>query len=221
MKALFFDLDGTLLNTLEDIKDALNDALEEISLPLRYSFLESKRLIGNGAEILMHRALGPYDDPEHFVRLKEAFLPRYLSYQGRSTVPYPGVVEMLNELKEDGWLLFIITNKPDEMAQDIVSRTLPKDLFTAVLGHKEGTPVKPNVFLIDMAVRDYNVMLPDSYFVGDSMVDVQTAKNAGIPCIFCEYGYGSLQEGEMKKDVHVARTAKEIATLIKECSSAS
>ena len=102
------DLDGTLLDTLHDIKDALNDALKEIGIPLSYTYEESKRLIGSGAETLMHRALGPFDEESRFSALKKAFLPRYMSYQGIHTSPFPGVVEGLGAVKAGGGSLFIV-----------------------------------------------------------------------------------------------------------------
>ena len=189
-----FDLDGTLLDTLHDIKDALNDALKEIGIPLSYTYEESKRLIGSGAETLMHRALGPMDEESRFSALKKAFLPRYLSYQGIHTSPFPGVVEVLEALKARGDSLFIVSNKPDAMAQDIVRRCLPYSLFSRVLGHKDGDPVKPNPIQVERIFRDFRLRPEDSVFVGDSAVDALTAKAAGLPCLLCLYGYGHYDE---------------------------
>lgn len=189
-----FDLDGTLLDTLHDIKDAINDALDEIGVPLSYTYDETKRLIGSGAETLMHRALGPFDDESRFSALKKAFLPRYMSYQGKHTSPFPHVVEVLETLKARGDSLFIVSNKPDAMAQDIVRRCLPSSLFSRVLGHKDGDPVKPNPIQIERISRDFHLCPENSVFVGDSSVDALTAKAAGLPCLLCLYGYGHYDE---------------------------
>ena len=189
-----FDLDGTLLDTLEDIKDALNDALNEIGVPYSYTYEEAKKLIGNGVDILMHRALKDLDDPLHFEALKKAYLPRYLSYQGRKTKPFPNVVETLQTLQERGDLLFIASNKPNLMAQDIVQRTLPMVRFSFVAGHKDGDPVKPNPIQVERILRDFHLDRAETIFVGDSYVDVLTAKNASLPICLCLYGYGVYDE---------------------------
>ncbi|MDY6093967.1 MAG: cysteine--tRNA ligase [Candidatus Enteromonas sp.] len=210
MKAIFFDLDGTLLDTLHDIRDAINDALAEIGVHLSYTYEECKRLIGNGAEMLMHRALGECDCPDSFERLRKAFYPRYLAYQGRNTVPYPSVVETLRELHKNGFGIFVITNKPNQMAQDIIDKTLPRDLFLGVYGHEEGAPVKPDPFLLKKASDEFSIDLAQSYFVGDSVVDLETAKNANIPCIICGYGYGDYSQEWANQATFVVKDFSEI-----------
>ena len=189
-----FDLDGTLLDTLHDIKDALNDALAEIGLPLSYTYDEAKRLIGSGAETLMHRALATFDDESHYNALKTAFLPRYMSYQGKHTRPFPHVEKVLKALHDRGDLLFIVSNKPDAMAQDIVRCCLPSSLFSRVLGHRDGDPVKPNPIQVDRIFGEFHLRREDSVFVGDSAVDALTAQAAGLPCVLCLYGYGHYDE---------------------------
>lgn len=188
---IIFDLDGTLLDTLSDIKDALNDALREAGFPYAYTYEEAKKLIGDGVEMLMRRALREEDRPANLDALSKTFLPRYLSYQGRTTKPYPGVVETLRCLKERGHSLFIASNKPDPMAQDIVARTLPLNLFARVSGHQEGDPVKPNPILVERILEDFRLSKEETIYVGDSRVDLLTARAAGIPAILCAYGYGA------------------------------
>lgn len=190
---IIFDLDGTLLDTLSDIKDALNDALDEAGFPFRYTYEAAKKLIGNGVEVLMRRALQEDDGPENYASLARSFLPRYLSYQGRTTKPYPGVLDALAELRRRGHLLFIASNKPDPMAQDIVARCLPKGWFARVSGHREGDPVKPDPILVERILRDFRLRREDTLYVGDSRVDVQTARAAHIPVCLCTYGYASYE----------------------------
>ena len=143
-KSVIFDLDGTLLDTLQDIRLAFNDALEAAGLPLSYSLKEVRNMIGKGADYLCHTGLGKFDNEENFLKLKGEYMWRYEKYQVEHTKPYPGIYETLLFLKERGIQLFVCSNKPDKLASEILSHCFKSQLFVYVQGHLENFPPKPH-----------------------------------------------------------------------------
>lgn len=198
VKNLIFDLDGTLLDTITDIKDAINDALKAADFPYRYDKDGCRFLIGDGADNLVHRALKELDNPENFAKLKKEYMPRYKEYQNRHTKPFNGIMESLKYLKNHGISLFVCTNKPDAYAQIIVSRFFPS-LFEAVRGLREGEEPKPNPAIVNYFVDSFRLEKKETFFVGDSITDLKTAFNSGLPLALCLWGYG-FYEGTLLKE---------------------
>ncbi len=190
IKNLIFDLDGTLLDTITDIGLAINDALKASDIPYRYSKEECRFLIGNGADVLMHKALKDLDTAANFLRLKKEYMPRYKEYQNRHTVPFDGMEETLRKLKNLGISLFVCTNKPDDLAVTITKNALPSVRFEEVRGLRVGEKPKPNPYIVDYFVKSHSLKKEETFFVGDSVTDLQTAQNASLRFGLCLWGYG-------------------------------
>ena len=210
-QALIFDLDGTILDTLGDIRLAINDALKAIEIPLEYSLVKTKSLVGDGAEALMHRALGDFDTPENFVRLKKEYMPRYEAYQTRHTKPFNGLPVVLKYLQNKGISLFVCTNKPDELAKEIVGKCYEEGLFKEIHGHIEGSPVKPDPMIVTYFINKYGLDPKSCLFVGDSVTDLLTAKNASLPAAIVTWGYGYYKEALLNEADYVIDKPKELA----------
>ncbi len=215
IRNVIFDLDGTLLNTLVDIKDAINDALKCCHVPLSYSFEEAKSLIGDGADTLVHRSLRDLDSPDLFNAVKNAYMPLYRLYQNRHTLPFDGIPSMLHSLHGMGLKLFVASNKPDSLAKAIVSSKLDSCLFNEVFGHREGEPVKPNPILVQQIFFTDQISPKETLYCGDSHVDVETAHNAGIPVALCLWGYGKYDSCLLDKAEFLLKQPSDLVCLLK------
>lgn len=188
---LVFDLDGTLLETLTGINFAINLALRNCGYDYQFTYEETKALVGDGADTCVRRALKEKgNDLQAFSALKAEYMPLYRKHQNDHVVPFPGMVETLRKLQENGVRLFVCTNKPNALAQVVVESHFGKGLFTAIRGHEEGEPVKPDSFILDWLNERFHMNKGKTLFVGDSHVDIDTAKNVGLPVALCLYGYG-------------------------------
>ena len=213
-ETFIFDLDGTLLQTLPDIRLAINEALKRCGYPYSFSLKDARALIGNGADMLVKRALKEKgDDPEAFAELKAAYMPLYRDYQNLHAKPFNGMKEVLTFLKERGLRLFVATNKPNALAQFIVEDHFGKGLFTAIEGHEEGEPVKPDPLIVNRFVEKYGIDKSKSLFIGDSYVDVDTAQNAGVKSCLVTWGYGFYKKALLERADYVISKPKQLAAL--------
>jgi len=213
-KALIFDLDGTLLDTLGDIRSAINGALKECGYSYEFSLKEAQSLIGDGADALVKRALKDKgDDPEAFLKLKAAYMPLYKEYQNLHTKAYNGLPETLKFLAERGLKLFVVTNKPDALAKAIVAAHYGKETFVSVLGHLEGEPVKPNPISVLKILEGNDLAREDCLYVGDSITDVETAKNAGMDMALVTWGYGFYKPSLLLQATFVVKKPKSLAQI--------
>jgi len=187
-QGLLFDLDGTLVDSLPGITASLNHALSAMGFPTHGS-LEVRRFIGNGSWMLAKRG-APQDAPDEVVAAIElAFKAHYdLHWQG-GTSPYPGVPEMLAELHGKGHPMAVLSNKPHPFTTVIVGRLFPGIPFDAVVGQKEGIPHKPDPAGALEIVRIFGLPPQDCMLVGDSTIDLETARNAGIRSVAVTWGY--------------------------------
>jgi phosphoglycolate phosphatase len=211
-KALIFDLDGTLLDTLPDIRLAINTALKQCGYSYEFSLKDAHNLIGDGADMLVKRALKEKgDDPKAFQQLKEAYMPLYQEYQDLHTKPFNGLPETLRFLSERGIKLFVASNKPDALAKTIVEAHYGKDTFVSICGNMGGEPVKPNPILIIRILEISGLRPQDCLCVGDSIIDVQTAKNAGMDSCLVTWGYGFYKPELLKMPKYVVNKPKQLA----------
>lgn len=174
-----FDLDGTLLNTLEDLADGTNHALASFGYPRR-TLEEVRRFVGNGAANLIAQAVPAGRDPAPVLKAFQAYYPTHCRIK---TAPYPGVPEALAELREK-YPIAIVSNKPDAAVKPLCAHYFP-DIFA--LGETAGCPRKPDPAMVRKAMEAIGVT--DCVYVGDSEVDVLTAKNAGVPCLSVLWGF--------------------------------
>ena len=179
---VLFDLDGTLLDTLEDLKNATNATLRSFGCPER-SLEEVRQFVGNGAGVLMKKALpGKTTDPDWQTAL-DAFHTYYDAHCREKTGPYPGVPEMLAELQKR-YPVAIVSNKPDSAVKQLCAYYFP-GIFAR--GEDADCPRKPAPDMLYQAMRA--VGADGCIYVGDSDVDIATAKNAGVPCLSVLWGF--------------------------------
>lgn len=213
-QTFIFDLDGTLLQTLPDIRLAINEALKRCGYDYAFSLKEARALIGNGADMLVKRALKEKgDDIEAFAQLKATYMPLYRDYQNLHAKPFNGMKEVLTFLKERGLQLFVATNKPNALAKLIVEDHFGKGLFTAIEGHEEGEPVKPDPLIVNRFVEKYGIDKSKTLFIGDSYVDVDTAQNAGVKSCLVTWGYGFYKKALLERADYVISKPKQLAAL--------
>lgn len=186
MKLVFFDLDGTLLNTLQDLTNSVNYAMDELRLN-RYDCEQVKAMIGNGVAKLMERAV----TKEHFELKGEALrLQReyYLLRSGDNTAPYRGVREMLTDLKRKGYIVAVHTNKDENVAKNLCAKHFG-NLIDYVCGTTVDNVTKPNPQSAKELLYKLNIEPNDVVYCGDSDVDVATADNLGVECISALWGF--------------------------------
>lgn len=184
---VIFDLDGTILDTLEDLTDGVNYALSECGYPVR-TIEEVRRFVGNGIRKLIERAL-PSGTPETEIdRVHGIFSPYYKAHCDVKTKPYDGIPAMLQDLRDAGVLTAVLSNKGDFAVQPLIRQYFP-DLFTIAFGERAGIPRKPAPDAVFEILERLGVDKSNAVYIGDSNVDIETAQNAGLPCICVDWGF--------------------------------
>lgn len=186
-ETIIFDLDGTLLDTLDDLMDAVNYSLNQCGMPVR-SREEIRQFVGNGIRVLMERAVPDGKENPQFERAFALFKEYYGVHCNDKTSLYPGVGEMLKELKHQGMHLAIVSNKADFAVKEL-QQIYFGGVIDVALGEREGVSRKPAPDMVECVRKELAVPKESCVYVGDSDVDVQTAKNAGIPCISVTWGF--------------------------------
>lgn len=208
-KLVIFDLDGTLVNSLEDLGNACNSALERFGYPT-HPMDSFRYFVGDGVPMLIHRALPESErSEENIARVKAVFDEIYGRNYNVCTRPYDGITELLEKLKAEGILIAVASNKPDNFTQTIVTGMFG-DTFSYVSGKKEGFEKKPDPQIALHIMEKLGVSPKDVLFAGDSSVDMQTAHNAGCDCIGCVWGFRTLQELTDNKATYIANSPIDI-----------
>ena len=184
-----FDLDGTLLDTLDDLTDSMNYMLGKHNFPLRTRD-EVRNFVGNGVRKLVERAVPPeYKADEEFIdKFYDDFSLYYNSHSDIKTAPYPGTLDMLDKLLENGFDIAIVSNKIDSAVKSLSTKFFGERIKSAI-GEKPSIRHKPEPDMVFMAMEEMGADKENSIYIGDSEVDIQTAKNAGIPCISVLWGF--------------------------------
>ncbi len=193
-KAVVFDLDGTLLNTLEDLTDSTNFALKSCGYAQR-DISEVRYFVGNGIHKLIERAVPEGVSAEELEKCFDIFCEHYKENMENKTAPYEGVNAMLQSLFEHNLKLAIVTNKAEFAAKELCKR-LFGDYVSVVIGGSENRPLKPAPDGVLYALKQLGVEKSEAVFVGDSEVDIQTAKNAELDCIGVLWGFRKKEEIE-------------------------
>ena len=197
---IIFDLDGTLLNTIDDLGYACNYALGRCGFPT-HPIEDYPRMVGNGINNLIRRALPQTEQTEeNILRVREHFVPYYDAHNCDYTRPYEGIPELLNTLKAQGHRLAVASNKYQAATEKIVSHFFP-GIFDVILGERDGIPRKPNPQIVydtekilsSLRANDLSTLSEAVLYLGDSLVDRDTAANAGVPFIACSWGFVSRQ----------------------------
>mgnify|MGYP001242977519 CR=1 FL=1 len=192
-KAVVFDLDGTLLYTLEDLKNATNYALKQKGMPER-TLDEVRRFVGNGVRLLMERAVPQGADNPEFEETFALFKEYYDAHCNDNTSPYDGIMDLLEELKVRGIKMAIVSNKID-FAVKSLDKLYFKDYMTAAIGEMEEESIrkKPAPDMVQKALKELQVSAEDAIYVGDSDVDIATAKNSGLECVSVTWGFRDVE----------------------------
>ncbi len=185
-----FDLDGTLLDTLHDLASSVNYALQTHDMPT-HSVDAIRGFVGNGVRLLMERAVPDGAQNPQFEATFATFRQHYMQHSLDTTCPYPGIAEMLHQLKQRGCRLAVVSNKMMAATQDLVRHFFP-EIEVAIGEHEaEGIRKKPAPDTVFQALRQLGVGKEQAVYVGDSDVDLQTARNSGLPCISVLWGFRS------------------------------
>ena len=185
--SIVFDLDGTLLDTLEDLADAVNHALASCT-DTRRSIDEVRSFVGNGVRLLMIRALPGGEGNPHFEQAFSVFREYYAAHCRDHTRPYPQILELLRELSSRGLKLGIVSNKSDREVKEL-SRVFFGGLVSSALGERPGVRRKPEPDSLLEAMKELGSPAERTLYVGDSDVDIRTAANAGVPCVSVTWGF--------------------------------
>lgn len=213
-KAIIFDLDGTVLDTLGDLAESVNFALKEHGLPLKTK-REVRFLVGNGVKNLVFRAAGETVVDEEKEEILGLFREHYPVHCTDNTYPYAGITELLNELKNSGVKMGVVSNKPDREVKKLVEKNFP-GIFDYISGEKQGVPRKPSPEGVVLALESLGEIAEDSVYVGDSDVDILTAKNSGTDGIIVTWGFRDKEFLASKEPQYMVDTATELRTLLLE-----
>jgi len=186
---IIFDLDGTLLNSIQDLSNATNYALQTCGYPLRTT-AECLQFVGSGVSKLLERALPQgKQTPEHIASLRPFFIHYYNTHFTDCTFPYPGMKQTLCALKARGHQLAVASNKYHAATQKTIAHFFPDISFAVVLGQRDGAPVKPNPAIVEEILKTTKTAKEECLYVGDSDVDMQTARNAGVKSCAALWGF--------------------------------
>lgn len=182
-----FDLDGTILNTLEDLADSTNYALKTCGYPER-TMDEVRQFVGNGIRKLMERAVPEGTPVEEIDRVHETFTAHYKVHCADKTRPYDGIMELLQNLKKDGCKLAVVSNKADYGVQELCKQYYD-GIFDFAVGEREGIRKKPAPDSVNEVLKTLGCSRDRAVYIGDSDVDIQTAANAQMDHIIVEWGF--------------------------------
>lgn len=211
-KTIIFDLDGTLLNTLEDLHTSANYALQNCGMPER-SLEEIRHFVGNGVQRLMELSVPEGTSKEKQEEAFSIFKEHYALHCNDKTDLYPGVAKLLEQLKKEEFRIAIVSNKLQE-GVDTLFRQYFKDTVEIAIGVREGLHKKPAPDSVYEAMEQLHSQKEETVYVGDSEVDIATAQNAGLPCINVTWGFRTRQEQEKAGGILFANTPKELKELL-------
>lgn len=190
-RLIIFDFDGTLADTLTDVALCFNEALRQNDFA-PHPLAAFGGFVGGNLETVVSRMLPPgAATTENIDRVKLRYRALYGQSAKPNTAPYPGIPALLTRLKAAGCVLAVNSNKGQLLLEDMVEKTFPQGMFAAVIGYEESRPSKPDPAGVDAICRACGLTRADAVYVGDGQSDVDTAVQAGIPCVYVAWGQGS------------------------------
>lgn len=213
IKSIIFDLDGTLLNTIEDLANACNYALTVLGYET-HEVEKYKTFVGNGRYKLVERIL-PEDsrNSKNIEKALELFDDYYEKHMIDMTRPYDGIMSMLDNLIDKGINIAVVSNKPHEFATEVVKKYFG-DKFKVVYGHMKNTKEKPDPWAVLEVIREFNVDKDECLYIGDSEVDINTAKNAGVKSVGVEWGFRGRGELEAEGATYIVENPEQILEIL-------
>jgi phosphoglycolate phosphatase len=214
IRAVVFDLDGTLLNTLDDLADSANFSLSIRGHPV-HEPEKYKIFVGDGVGNLMERIL-PEDKraPEELAQLMDIFVERYAAHLLDKTRPYDGITELLRELEARKIKMAVVSNKPDPATKHVILHSFGADVFDVVAGSSAGFPLKPDPALTSHVLSLMGVSASEAIFAGDTMMDMQTAKRAGCVAVGVTWGFRTRNELHQNGADHIIDVPGELLKLL-------
>lgn len=213
-RLFIFDLDGTLLNTIGDLAVACDHMLSLRGLPT-HTYAEYCTFVGNGIMRLVERALPEQlRTTEYVTAARKDFVDFYIEHIDHKTVPYDGMVELLCDLQRDGAKIAVASNKFQAGTEKLIRKFFPTIDFIEICGNREGVPLKPDTALVDMIIKKAGVEREQCYMVGDSGVDMQTARNAEIRGVGVSWGFRSREELEENAPYAIADTVADLRKIL-------
>jgi phosphoglycolate phosphatase len=212
---IIFDLDGTLINTIDDLGQACNYALSVCNFPT-HPIEDYPRLVGNGINRLIERSLPEeHRNETTILRLRKYFVPYYDEHNCDLTHPYDGIPELLQTLKAAGHTLAVASNKYQAATEKIVAHFFP-NTFDIVLGERENVPRKPNPQIVfDILSTLHHTSVSSSVlYIGDSLVDADTAKAAGVTLALCTWGFCSAEQLSTAQPNYLVKNPLEILSIL-------
>ena len=212
-KLVIFDLDGTLLNTIADLAQSTNYALQTLGYPT-HDTAAYRFMVGNGINKLFERALPEGEKNEaNVLRVRAAFIPYYNQHNADLSTPYEGIPQLLDTLQQQGLLLAVASNKYQAATEQLIAHYFPTIRFSLVLGQREGIPTKPDPSIVHQILATTGVEAADVLYVGDSGVDMQTAANAGVTACGVTWGFRPRAELEQFTPQHLVDFPDEIGKI--------
>lgn len=212
MTAAIFDLDGTLLNTITDLGRACNYALSETGLPV-HPLPEYNRMVGNGFRKLIERA-APHDTSATEInRLIEISRNYYDNHCMETTTPYPGIPALLEQMTERGIRIAVASNKYQSAVERIIHAYFPNIPFVAIEGQRELRPIKPDPAILEEIIRHNGFSREHTLMIGDSSVDIETARRAGIKSVAVTWGFSPKEELIAASPDFIVETSDDILKL--------
>lgn len=208
-KLLIFDLDGTLLDSLEDLKNSTNYALKKFGYPER-SLDEVRRFVGNGLRLLMVRALPKDASEDTVIRALGVMKAHYKEHCHDKTVPYAGIISLLENLKNRGYHTAVVSNKAQPMV-DILKDVYFRNLIDIAVGESDKCARKPEPDMVNTVRQKFS---EEPVFIGDSDVDIKTAENAGIPCLSVAWGFRTVEQLKSAGAEKICKTPEELLQVI-------
>ena len=216
IEAVIFDLDGTLLNTLDDLTASVNHIFEKYGLPLQETS-DVRRNMGNGARYLLSHMMPQGTDTPGFDGILSEYGEYYKEHCMELTAPFPGIMDMVRNLKKEGIRMAIVSNKGDEAVKEL-SSVYFEDLMDSAVGERPGIRRKPEPDSLLAAAAEMGVQKDKILYVGDSEVDYETAKRAGMRCVLVEWGFRDKEDLEALQPDYLISSADELVGIV-TCNS--
>ena len=209
---VLFDLDGTVLNTLTDLTNGVNYALDALGM-MRRTEEEIRIFIGDGVYKLLERSMGGCGDESEISKAVDIFREHYSAHQTDNTLPYKGIPELLDALKNHGVNTAIVSNKRDSNVKAL-SEHFFKEKIMLSLGNIDFSKRKPDPYLINKAIDHFGTEKARVLYIGDSEIDIKAAANAGIDCLCVSYGFRKYDQLKAAGAKNIAKNSEEILKYI-------
>ena len=216
IKCAIFDLDVTLVNTIIDLGRACEYLLKLNGVEPKWTESDYKAFVGNGAKLLVDRAFNGKLSPQELEKQYSAFKIKYNQIKMENAYVYDGMLDIVNTLKSNGIKVTVCTNKPDAAAKGMVEELFGKDVFDVIVGATDDLPKKPDTAMANNILSKLNLSADECIWIGDSSVDIESAKNLGCKSIAVAWGFRSVESLLQYNPNYVVNIPKEILDIFKK-----